>query len=215
MKNHDPHIESLLELFMQGETSLEQECELSKYFANTTSIPEEWEAYREMFAYIDAGMPLMEEKPKRNITRPIWALIAAAVVAIAIMVAPQLHRSFTTEKTTMPQTITVENVDKTIADSIAKPELPQTTPLLVKQEHKETKEKVRISNHHSTLDSIEIEREMGEVEQAQQELMADKFIVEQERQEILDEQYITRAQAYKAQQTLQNKNPQFIQVVFK
>ena len=215
MKNNNPHIESLLEQFMQGETSLEQEQELSKFFSNSSSIPEEWEAYKEMFAYFEAGMPLMEEKPKRNITRPIWALIAAAVVAIAIMVAPHLHRSSTTKKRIVPQTITANDDDKKVADSIAHPEQPETTSLLVKQEHKETKEKVRITNHHSTLDSIEIEREMGEVELAQQELMADKYIIEQERQEILDEQYITRTQAYQAQQALQSENPQFIQVVFK
>ena len=216
MKNHDPHIESLLKQFMQGDTSLEQERELSEFFANSSSIPEEWEAYREMFAYFNAGMPLTEEKPKRKIARPLWTLVAvAATVAIAIMLAPHLHRAPINEKATIPHHITVKNDDKTTPDTIVTPEHSPKTPLLAKQEHKTTKEKVRITNHQALLDSIEIEREKGEMEQAQQELMADKFIIEQERQEILDEQYITRAQAQQAQQALQNENPQFIQVVFK
>ena len=62
---------------------------------------------------------------------------------------------------------------------------------------------------------MEMEREQGEIEQAQQELLADKFMIEQERQEILEEQYVGRAQAYQAQQAIANENPQFIQVVFK
>ncbi len=216
MKNHNQHIESLLEQFMLGETSLEQERELSEFFANSSSIPKEWEAYREMFAYFDAGMPLLEKKPKRSFARPLWTLMAiAAAAAIAIMVAPHLQRAPIKVQTTIPPHITTENSNKTTPDTIVTPEQSPQTPLLAKQEHKTTKEKVRITSHQAPLDSIEIEREKGEMEQAQQELMADKFIIEQERQEILDEQYATRAQAQIAQQAMQNENPQFINVVFK
>lgn len=216
MKNHDVHIESLLEQFMQGETSLEQERELSKFFADSTSIPKEWEAYREMFAYFKAGMPVDEEKPKRNIARPIWALAAtAAVAAIAIIVAPHLRRTSTTNETTIPKSITVKNNDPSPHDTIVNPEPPKTSHLTARQECESSKEKPQIPTRHSLPDSTEIEREKGEVEQAQQELMADKYLIEQERLEILDEQYITRVQAQQTQQAVQNENPQFIQVVFK
>ena len=219
MKNHNPHIESLLEQFMQGETSLEQERELSSFFANSASIPKEWEGYREMFAYFDAAMPITEQKPKRNTGRALWTLLAAAAVAaIAIMVAPLFQRTSSVDKTTTPQPITAVNKNVTIPDTAARPMPPETSHLLVKQEQKSTKKKPHATSHHatiSTLDSIEREREQGEVEQAQQELMADKFIIEQERQEALHEQYITRAQAHQAQQAAINENPQFIQVVFK
>lgn len=222
MKNHDPHIESLLEQFMQGDTTLEQEQELSKYFSCSTPIPEDWEAYRVMFAYFDAAMPITEQKPKRNTGRALWTLLAAAAVAaIAIMVAPLFQRTSPVDKTTTPQPITAVNKNVTIPDTAARPVPPETSHLLVKQEQKSTKKKPHATSHHatlstlSTLDSIEREREQGEVEQAQQELMADKFIIEQERQEALHEQYITRAQAHQAQQAAINENPQFIQVVFK
>ena len=222
MKNHDPHIESLLEQFMQGDTTLEQEQELSKYFSCSTPIPEDWEAYRVMFAYFDAAMPITEQKPMRNTRRALWTLLAAAAVAaIAIMVAPLFQRTSSVDKTTTPQPITAANKNVTIPDTAARPVPPETSHLLVKQEQKSTKKKPHTTSHHatlstiSTLDSIEREREQGEVEQAQQELMADKFIIEQERQEALNEQYITRAQAHQAQQAAINENPQFIQVVFK
>ena len=215
MKNDEKHIELLLNLFMQGKTTLEQERELSKFFARSPSVPEKWKAYRDMFAYFDKGMPI-KTKPKRNINRMLCRLVAAALLAIAIMVAPHLRHSQSSEKTIKPQSITVDNDHKTTNDTIAKPMQQQTIPFLAKQERKTSKKKTHVTAKHNLHpDSIEIEREKGEVEQAQQELMADKFIIEQERQELLDEQYYSRAQAYQAQQTLINETPQFIQVVFK
>lgn len=215
MKNHDPHIQSLIALFMEGETTIEQEHELSEYFVNSTSIPKEWEAYREMFAFFDAGMPVQEEKPKHNILKPLWTLAAAAVVAIAIMVVPQLYRTRTNNKTTVTQNITADNTNVTTTDTTAKTAQPLTSTILAKQERETNKTKAHKVTHHSLPDSLEIEREKGEVEQAQQELMADIFIIEQERQEALKEQYITRAQTLQTQQAVQNENPQLIQVVFK
>ena len=227
MKNHTTHIESLLELFMQGETTIEQERELSEFFANSAYIPEKWEAYRKMFAYFNAGMPMKEEKHKRNIVRIVWSSLAAAAIAtIAIMVAPQLRHNHITEQTTTPQPITARDNNTIVKDmriSDRKSEIgishshlsPLTSHLITKQKRRSTKETPHITKHHAAIDSIEIEREKGEVEQAQQELMADKFIIEQERQEILNEQYNSRAQAYQAQLAAQNENPQLIQVVFK
>ena len=217
MKNHDPHIESLLELFMQGETSLEQEQELINFFVNSASIPEEWETFREMFAYFDTGMPIMKEKPKHNIARPVWALLAAAAIAtIAIMVAPPFQRTSQKVSITTPQPIIAEKKNKTNTVTVVNTEQPEISPLLAIEKQETKKEKKTVTaRQHIALDSIEIEREQGEVEQTQQELMADKFIIEQERQEALNEQYITRAQAYQAQLAAQNENPQLIQVVFK
>ena len=81
MNNDEKHIESLLNLFMQGETTLEQERELRQFFASTHEIPQEWEPYKEMMAYFDDGMPIATESTtKRNIARPVWWTIAAAAV---------------------------------------------------------------------------------------------------------------------------------------
>lgn len=227
MNNDEKHIESLLNLFMQGETTLEQERELRQFFASTHEIPQEWEPYKEMMAYFDDGMPIVTEPiPRRHIARPVWLTIAAAAVAaITIMVVPNLYR---TQQLVVPRTqsptITVE-MDSVIGnDTIATPAVAAPKPIVAKAEKKvDIKEdtsvkKQRHKNVSSSkvhLDPIEMEREQGEMELAQQELMADKLIIEQERQEILDEQYKGRAQAYQARQAFANENPQFIQVVFK
>lgn len=54
--NHQ--IDELLERFMHGETSLDEEQLLADYFRSADNIPAQWEAYRTMFRYFDEGMPL-------------------------------------------------------------------------------------------------------------------------------------------------------------
>lgn len=48
-------IQSLLDKYLEGQTSLEEERLLGEYF-RTHAIPPEWEDYREMFAWFDGGM---------------------------------------------------------------------------------------------------------------------------------------------------------------
>lgn len=224
MNNDNKHIESLVDLFMQGETSLEQEQELSMFFANSHDIPEEWEPYKEMMAYFDKGMPIEKPQSKKwNIASHVWIGTAAAVAAICIVVA------------THQQGIPQEKIPKehiTATDETAKSQNPEAKPLpsataLAQEESQNTRElpqepvKARYTKltvpaaKSQSVDTQDIEREQGEIEQAQQELMADIYIIEQERQELLDEQYYSRAQAYQAQQALLNEKPQFINVVFK
>lgn len=49
-------IEQLLRRFMDGLTSPEEEDRLGGYFRHA-DVPKEWDAYKEMFAYFDEGMP--------------------------------------------------------------------------------------------------------------------------------------------------------------
>lgn len=49
------YIQSLLDKYLDGLTSLEEERQLSEYF-RSQSVPPEWEDYREMFAWFDDGM---------------------------------------------------------------------------------------------------------------------------------------------------------------
>ncbi len=55
MKEKD--IRQLIERFMAGQTSIEEESLLAEYF-RTHDVPEEWKVYKEMFAWFDEGMPL-------------------------------------------------------------------------------------------------------------------------------------------------------------
>lgn len=82
MTHHE--IQTLLGRFMDGLTTLDEERRLADYF-RTADVPDEWQAYKAMFAYLDAGMPQDGEKPAR--TRRLWWLAAAAAVAVLLGVA--------------------------------------------------------------------------------------------------------------------------------
>lgn len=222
MKINNEHIELLLTLFMQGETTLDQERELSQFFAGNQDIPEEWAPYREMMAYFDDGMPLeVAKNPKRNIIRTVWTMVAAAAAAIIIMVLPNIVYSpqpFSPKaKPVVADGGDIPKANDTIMPSpkhiMAKIEKEKTLDVKIKTPRTEKNKNTTLNK--AKLNAAEIERERGEIEQTQQELLADQYIIEQERQEILDEQYAGRAQVFQAQQSIKNDNPQFLQVVFK
>ncbi len=55
MKSED--IQKLIERFMAGHTSIDEENHLAEYF-RTNDVPDEWADYKHMFAWFDSGMPL-------------------------------------------------------------------------------------------------------------------------------------------------------------
>ena len=102
------HIQDLLDKFMNGLTTLEEEAALGDYF-RTHEVPEEWEDYRQMFGYFDRGMegelitPQAQEQPfMRLMGRRWWGIAAAACITAAIVATVVLHSPTTT--TTVPET---------------------------------------------------------------------------------------------------------------
>ena len=89
----EQHIKTLLDKYLDGETSAAEELTLREYFASAGGgIPEEWQPYRALFAFVD-GERLTEAKPGRKHTAAIRRLrriavaasIAAAVAATVVM----------------------------------------------------------------------------------------------------------------------------------
>ena len=84
-------IQDLLDKFMNGLTSPEEEAALGDYF-RTHEVPREWEDYRLMFDYFDRGMEgdlLTPQAPARPLVRQVgrrWWGIAAAAAITAIIV---------------------------------------------------------------------------------------------------------------------------------
>lgn len=86
---------------MQGLTSIEEEEQISQWFAVHTDVSDDLKPYQQMFAYFDKGMPIDEQmpidkqipveeeirKPLRNHSRlrPLWCLLAAAAVALLVV----------------------------------------------------------------------------------------------------------------------------------
>jgi len=96
------HIQDLLDKFMNGLTTLEEEAALGDYF-RTHEVPEEWEDYRQMFGYFDRGMegelitPQAQEQPfMRLMGRRWWGIAAAAAITAVIVATVVLHNPTST-----------------------------------------------------------------------------------------------------------------------
>ena len=86
---------------MQGLTSIEEEEQISQWFAVHTDVSDDLKPYQQMFAYFDKGMPIDEQMPIDKQTsveeeirkplcnhsrlRPLWCLLAAAAVALLVV----------------------------------------------------------------------------------------------------------------------------------
>ena len=102
MKRYSQHqIKALLDKFMDGQTTVEEEALLADYF-RSSDVPAEWEDYRLMFSYFDRGMEgdlVPVEQPRPTLTRLIgrrwWGIAAAACITVAIVATVMLHHPAT------------------------------------------------------------------------------------------------------------------------
>ena len=117
-------IKALLDKFMDGQTTVEEEAMLAEFF-RSDDVPAEWEDYRLMFDYFDRGMEgdlVPVEQPRPSLTRQMghrwWGIAAAACITAAIVATVMLHRPATVPET--PPIIAQK------ADSIATPVAVET-----------------------------------------------------------------------------------------
>ena len=125
MKRYSQHqIKALLDKFMDGQTTVEEEAMLAEFF-RSDDVPAEWEDYRLMFDYFDRGTKgdlVPVEQPRPSLTqlmgRRWWGIAAAACITAAIVATVMLHRPATVPET--PPIIAQK------ADSIATPVAVET-----------------------------------------------------------------------------------------
>ena len=102
MKRYSQHqIKALLDKFMDGQTTVEEEAMLAEYF-RSDDVPAEWEDYRLMFDYFDRDMegdlvPVEQPRPSliRLMGRRWWGIAAAACITVAIVATVMLHHPAT------------------------------------------------------------------------------------------------------------------------
>lgn len=101
-KSHETDIRMLINRYMSGNTTNEEEATLRTWFRLVgDDIPEEWRPLRALFSFVDEE----RETPHRRNTlliamhRPrIWISSAVAAAAIAIvMLAPSMNKAFAPE----------------------------------------------------------------------------------------------------------------------
>ena len=107
MNDEIKRIQDLLDKYMDGATSNEEEATLRKYFEeHANDIPEEWESYRALFSYIgfeqmNLSQILKEEEKeidKKKASRSRWlkyfgtSVAAAAIIAFLIVMRLSMER---------------------------------------------------------------------------------------------------------------------------
>ena len=203
------HIQKLLTLFMEGESTLEQEEELARFFRNH-HVGEQWKPYRQMFAYFDSGMDnnaLPAPTKSKNTKRHFWhyaaaAAVLAAVIAVAVTVShlnrgngsieTTFSKNTPSEITTMEQTPTAKS--QKAVETVAKPEQEKTALALLPRHtgHSVKRDK---ATHSKSKDSIEIVHTQAALEAAEQEILADRLLLEEELQQTQRQRPATNVQS--------------------
>ena len=124
MKRYSQHqIKALLDKFMDGQTTVEEEALLAEYF-RSSDVPAEWEDYRLMFDYFDRGMEgdlVPVEQPRPSLTRLMgrrwWGIAAAACITAAVVATAVLYQPESI--TTVPETpLVIAQKTDTIASPV-------------------------------------------------------------------------------------------------
>ena len=136
--DNQKYIARLLDRFLQGDSSLEEEQILADYFRSATDLPAEWEDFRTMFRYFDQGMEHIDYAQQKEAAsgllsaspttahRPFrWWLTAAASLLILVGMAVSYHH-FRQEK---PAQVTMTHTHKQpIAKKLNTPSAPIAIP---------------------------------------------------------------------------------------
>lgn len=114
------YIEKLLDKFMDGTSTLEEEDILAQYFRHQ-EVPREWEEYRLLFQEIDAMRPVQTEiveiNPENRRKRWMgWGVAAAVVAGILYFAVPSKQIEPTAPLTAKVDTVT----------TVAQPENPSS-----------------------------------------------------------------------------------------
>lgn len=150
---------------MQGLTSIEEEEQISQWFAVHTDVSDDLKPYQQMFAYFDKGMPTDEQmsenkqmpveeeirKPLRNHSRlrPLWCLLtaAAAVALLVVMTWPAQNGN-----TPVTPSATLAQAEKDSAEAIvpiAETEIKNNVKQTVKPKMRPRKRGVYRKHLHS------------------------------------------------------------------
>ena len=175
------YISELLDKFMAGTSTLEEEDILARYFAQG-DIPTEWESYRLLFAEIEAMKPAA--KPRRRWTG--WIVAAAAVVAgvIYLAVPPQHYGDGSDDPISNGNGIAQNHSQSAQADTVSTVTASPDTTLLPKDKPTpvHTKKKSRRKLEPTIHDYDKAYALMAEAKQEQREV---EMQLEQCRMEII------------------------------
>ena len=188
MKPYSRHqIEALLDKFMAGKTTIEEESMLSRYFSTIHELPAEWEDYKALFGYIDRGLEgdLLPATSSPSHRKWLWWVPAAAAAIVILIFGFKVLNKPETTQPISPPTIAqnVEQKDVTIDqksdnhltmnestdNNISAPN--KADVVAIKQQSRKQKHSLTVSHHEAQTNLIaQNERLLQENERLQREL---------------------------------------------
>lgn len=151
----DKQINDLLDRFMAGETSEQEERLLTDYFCEQTDIPEAWAAYAVMFRGF--RQPAAHEVPIRNYQHRWWMAAAAAILVLLGF------WWYMPERESQPET--VARTETPAPKPTVQPVVEETTQqVAVVAEAPKPARKVRAAKLHDAVEAEPAEVSVGEAE---------------------------------------------------
>ena len=171
------YIEQLLDKFMAGSSTLEEEDILSQYFAQNR-IPTEWEQYRLLFAELEAMKPTA--KPRRTWLR--WG-IAAALTGVVFAAVLFLNGKPTEPMMADNKTVQTDSVKTEMYNEKSLPDttVQQGQQFVPQKSVKRRKRKMEPTIH-------DYDKAYALMAQAEQERMEAERQIEQAQREIIEAQ---------------------------
>ena len=168
------YIGQLLERYMEGISTLEEEDILHQYFTRS-DVPAEWEDYRLLFAEIDSMRPA--EKPQSRWWP--WSIAAAVVAELVVFVATQLPienriEPVVTAQVTEKDSVTIQKAVEARPDSTPMPKPQQQAPSSTKRRLRKPQPTMTDYDKAYALmaeAAKEQQQAAQEMEQAQQEIL--------------------------------------------
>ena len=169
------YIKDLLDKYMDGTSTLEEEDILANYFRGK-NIPQEWEDYRLLFQEIEA----MKPQPKANKRWIGWSVVAAIVVGVLYVALPR-------QQTIHQQADSLIAQSDTIVQSSEKAPIELTPDTMLKQKEQVQPvqpKKRRIRKLEPTIHDID--KAYALMAQAEQEQREVERQLEQVQQEVIE-----------------------------
>lgn len=166
------YIKDLLDKYMDGTSTLEEEDILADYFRGK-NIPQEWEDYRQLFQEIEA----MKPQPKTNKRWIGWSVAAAIVAGILYVAVPRQQTIHQQADPLMAQSDTIVQSSEQAPIELAPDTMPkQKEQVLPIQTKKRSIRKLKPTMHdydkaYALMAQTEQEDIELQLEQAQQEII--------------------------------------------
>ena len=169
------YIKDLLDKYMDGTSTLEEEDILANYFRGK-DIPQEWEDYRLLFQEIEA----MKPQPKSNKRWIGWSVAAAIVVGILYVAVPRQQTIHQQADPLMAQSDTIVQSSEQAPIELA----PDTMPKQKEQVQPIQSKKRSIRKLKPTMHDYD--KAYALMAQAEQEQRDVELQLEQAQQEIIE-----------------------------